>query len=317
MRATNLVVLTCALTGCGVEPPDPADDTATVAAKLQSPVAGGAVRATVAVNLRAGPSTAYAVVQVVAAGDTATLLSAAPSGEFFKLDHHGTVGWSHGAYWETVAPGSEVLTVNGWALTADEAGNVRTIAQSVVPHLAGTRADRLRVASRVTWWSLKEGVLGLANPIGYSNCNTASGDRRIGPLETCAPGRAWQVGASAVQVPGRTLADLEAKARALYPGLGVYDVLWRTAVDAGYANGSATLNGIVGSTTDLRRSWLLRNGAIGFTCEEPTVTSECITNAYGWCYGSGWNTTARYAPTRAAALRSMQDLSAIYDRLAP
>ncbi len=317
-RPSLALPLVLCLAACGVaEVAEVGDETVSAESPLTNPVAGATIRATAAVNLRTGPSTSHAVIRVVAAGDTATLASAAPSGGFFQVNHRGTVGWSHGQYWENAAPAPDALRVNGFTLTAAEAANVRRIAETVVPRLAGTRADKLRVASRVTWWSLKEGVLGLANPIGYSNCNTPSGDRRIGPLEVCAPGRAWQVGAAAVQVPGRTLAQLEATARQLYPGLVVYDVLWRTAVDAGYANGTATHGAIVSSTGDLRRSWLLRNGAIGFTYEEPTVAFECITHAYGWCYGSGWDTTARYAPTRAAAMRSIADLSAIFDRLVP
>lgn len=319
-RLSCLVAFCFSVTGCGVgelEVTEPAGALEESSAPLVGPVAGGTVRATDAVNLRSGPSTSNAVIRVIAAGDTATLVSATPTNGFYQVNHRGQAGWSHGAYWEMVPAGGGALVVNGFTLTANEAANVRRIAASVVPRLAGTREDKLRVAARVTWWSLKEGVLGLSNPIGYSNCNTPWGDRRIGPLEVCSPGRAWQVGAAAVQVPGRTLAQLEAKARELHPGLVVYDVLWRTAVDAGYAHGTATHNAIVSSTGDLRRSWLLRNGAVGFTFEEPTVTYECINNSYGWCFGSGWDTTARYAPTRAAAMRSINDLAAIFDRLAP
>ncbi|MBL8954462.1 MAG: SH3 domain-containing protein [Myxococcaceae bacterium] len=315
MKRISLLVTLC-LAACGGEEQPAAEELAEAAARLTNPVAGGTVRATDAVNLRTGPSTANTVIRVIAAGDTATLVSATASNGFFQVRHRGTLGWSHGSWLEMV-PAGGALVVNGFTLTANEDANVRRIAANVVPRLTGTRADQVRVASRVTWWSLKEGVLGLANPIGYSNCNTPSGDRRIGPLEVCSPGRAWQVGASAVQVPGRTLASLEATARQLHPGLGVYDVLWRTAVDAGYANGTSTHAGIVSSTGDLRRSWLLRNGAVGFTYEEPTVTAECINASYAWCYGTAWDTTARYAPNRAAALRSIQDLAAIFERLVP
>jgi len=293
------------------------EDVAETQSSLSSPVAGGTIRSTTAVNLRTGPSTGYAVIRVVAAGDTATLISATPSGGFYRVSHRGTAGWSHGAYWEKAPAGGSPLYVNGHALTATEAANVRRIARDVVPRLAGARSDKLRVAARVTWWSLKEGVLGISNPIGYSNCNTPSGDRRIGPLEVCGAARAWQVGASAVQVPGKSLAALEATARSLHPGLNVYDVLWRTAVDAGYANGTPTHGAIVNSTGDLRRSWLLRNGAVGFTYEEPVVAYECITHSYGWCYGTAWDTTARYAPSRSAALRAIDDLYAVFDRLVP
>jgi len=51
--------------------------------------------------------------------------------------------------------------------------------------------------------------------------------------------------------------------------------------------------------------------------EETTVTYECVTNSYGWCYGTAWPTTARYAPNRTEALESMRELKAIMDGVAP
>src|SRR4051812_26619907 len=81
------------------------------------------------------------------------------------------------------------LVVNGTTLSANEAKWVRFVASDVVPHLEGSQDDRLTVASRVAWWSLKEGVFSLENPIVYSNCSTASGDMRIGAFDTCGDGR--------------------------------------------------------------------------------------------------------------------------------
>ena len=90
-------------------------------------------------------------------------------------------------------------------------------------------------------------------------------------------------------------------------------VLGASANQAGYATGTSTYNSIVNSTGDLRKSWLMRNHAVGITLEETTVTYECVTNSYGWCYGTAWPTTARYAPNRTEALESMRELKAIMD----
>jgi hypothetical protein len=190
------------------------------------------------------------------------------------------------------------------------------VADEVVPHLAGDRAERLTVAARVTWWSLKEGVLDLGNPVAYSNCNTPSGDFRYGPLDVCYAGRAWQVGLSAVQVPGTSLDQLEGIGQSLF-GKPSSEILAMTARHAGFDPSTGTGAAIVQSTGMQRASWLLRNSAIGFTVSEKVITAECINDAYYWCYGTGWDTSAWYAPYRGAAFQSIDDLYAILDALAP
>ncbi|MPZ83318.1 MAG: CHAP domain-containing protein [Actinophytocola sp.] len=195
------------------------------------------------------------------------------------------------------------LTVNGNRLTEAEAANVRWIADNTVPRIGGD----LDAAASVTWWSLKEGVLGLDNPHEFSHCD----NRRLGPLESCAPECCWQVGISAVQEPTFDLARTTETAERLYPGRSADEVLAHTATYAGYPPGTPGYDAIVNSTGAFRNSWLLRNHGVGFVLNAPQVEAECVVDSLSWCYGTGWDTTARYAPTKAAALRSIDDLRAI------
>lgn len=211
----------------------------------------------------------------------------------------------------------EDIVVAGWTVTAQERHWLEYIGREVVPRLSGSRSSRLTTAARVAWWTLKEGVLGLDYAFEYSNCNFPSGDAHIGPVDGCPVGRAWQVGLAASQVPWPYV-DVDATALALHPGMSIEDVLWWTASEAGH-DPSATDVGaaIVASTGDLRTSWLLRNPAVGFTNEVEVVTAECIEDSLSWCFGTGWDTTARYAPDRATAMAAIDDLYAAFDRLAP
>ncbi|HZH14435.1 MAG TPA: SH3 domain-containing protein [Archangium sp.] len=319
-RSLLPLLLATVLAGCGPEldessPVAPGELETDTAAVISGAVRGSTVQvtATDGVNLRSGPATTYGVLASVPYLKTATVLNATPSNGFYQVDYQGTVGWAHGDYWNVVAG----LWVNGYQLNATQEKWVRWIATYSVPKLQGTRDARLTVASRVAWWSLKEGVLDLANPFPYSNCNTTSGDVRYGPLDVCAAGRAWQVGISGVQVPNFSMATVQNTSASIHSTLTEAQVLGASATQAGYATGTSTYNSIVNSSGDLRKSWLLRNHAVGITLQETTVTSECVTNSYGWCYGTGWPTTARYAPNRTEALESMRELKAAMDGLAP
>lgn len=209
-------------------------------------------------------------------------------------------------------------TVNGHLLSAQEQAAVLVIAADVVPRLSGTRDDRLTFAARGAWWALKEGTWeqALAAIYGYSNCNSAAGDQVIGPTEICAAGRAWQVGLAAVQVPGHTTAELEARAAALFPGMTADALLAEVAAKAGETQ--ATSDAVVASTGSLRASWLLRVPAIGFDALVPgEVVPECIDGTKSWCFGSAWDETKKFAPTKDAALVSIGDLQRILSLLAP
>ena len=209
-------------------------------------------------------------------------------------------------------------TVNGHAMTAQQASWVSYFAWCAVPLLPGTRDVRLDATSTVAWWALKEGVLDSSqcDPVGLSLCGRGLG-RTIGPLERCAVGSPWQVGASGIQPSCCGLSYVEVTAATLFPAMTEVQLLSGAAVEAGYPVGSAENTRIVGSTGALRASWLLRVTAIGFFHQGPIVTDECITGHHSWCYGRAWPTTAFYAPDKPSAMRSMSDLRAILDALSP
>ncbi len=76
--------------------------------ELSSSVAiGTTLKATTNVNLRSGPSTGDKVLRVVANGSTVkTVERTTPSNGFYKVNHNGVVGWTHGAYYTVVSSGS-------------------------------------------------------------------------------------------------------------------------------------------------------------------------------------------------------------------
>jgi hypothetical protein len=205
--------------------------------------------------------------------------------------------------------------VNGHSVAEPACGWLHYVGREVVPNLEGNRSERLTDAARVAWWSLKEGVLFLQNPIVYSNCHFSSGDAYIDPLETCAQGSAWQVGMSGIQVWAASLETLEGTATSLFPGLSSNQVLQQTAAEAGLDSGETAA--VVASTGDLRRSWLMRTSAIGFTHQVGPVTRECIDDTRSWCFGTGWHATQLFAPDRNGAMQAIDDIRAMFDQLAP
>lgn len=302
MRLRDLALVAALVAATIAVPAQPAT------AALNNPARGTTIQAVEGVHLRTGPSTSYSSIVVVPVGYTATVLSPTPSNSFYKVNYQGSVGWTHGAYWNAISG----LVVNGYRISADEEKWVRWIAANTMPRISGTRATRLTNASRATWWSLKEGVLEIDNVHPYSNCG-----RHMGPLEVCPAGQAWQVGIAAVQVPNSTLSANESLALQLYPGSTVRQVLAHTASYSGYASGTSTHNAIVNSTGSLRNSWLLRNHGIGFTRVTVDVTRECVNGSMYWCYGTGWLESRLYAPNKSAAMRVIRELNAILDGLAP
>jgi hypothetical protein len=213
---------------------------------------------------------------------------------------------------------NEWLVVNGNTLNDIETTWMVYTAQAVVAELPGSRDRQLQIAARAAWWSLKEGIFDTQRPLAYSLCETSGGDENIGPLSSCGTGRAWQVGLGAAQVrmENRSLADLEDLALQLYPDGSVEDVLSRAATEAGYGPDTSPWEAIVYSEGSLRASWLLRSSAIGFTAvERDEVVPECIYGSWTTCYGRGWTTTKRYAPTKAASLNAMDEIEDVLDLL--
>lgn len=209
------------------------------------------------------------------------------------------------------------MIVAGTQLGTNRAKWVEHVAKQIVPEMIGSRSERIEKAAVVTWWSLKEGVLDLANPLSYSNCHFPP-DQHIGPLSVCPnANNAWQVGISGVQAAWRTLADVEALAKQVHPGSSITEILVDAAQTAGYGPGTSTGQTIASATGRLRLSWLLRDGATGFEAQYPVVQDECFVDGLYWCFGSGWGATAAFAPNRTKALEAIADLEAILDRLAP
>ncbi|VAW79593.1 hypothetical protein MNBD_GAMMA15-1201 [hydrothermal vent metagenome] len=207
------------------------------------------------------------------------------------------------------------FVVNGHILSKKQMSAITYVGTHILPQLKGTLANKVTIASRVSWWSLKEGVFSLANPYVYSNCHTASGDVRLGPLGTCDLSQPWQVGFAAVQVPYHNDQSVLNALHTLWPGRPVTDVLGEAARIAGFGSTTGTGAAIVASTGYLKRSWLLRHPVIGMYLEEPTVTAECINAAKSWCYGTGWTETRDYAATRQDALQSVSDIASILTKL--
>ncbi len=70
---------------------------------------GTTLRATTNVNLRKGPDTSNAILHVVPSGADVTVEVADPQNGFYKIKHDGTVGWSSGKYYTSVAaPGGNL-----------------------------------------------------------------------------------------------------------------------------------------------------------------------------------------------------------------
>jgi len=216
--------------------------------------------------------------------------------------------------------------VNSHRLSGQELDHVLFVATSVLPQLLGGSTERIRVASRASWWGLKEGTFSLPNPHAFSTCSRLkkdgkSKDYRLKPLEVCEVGRAWQVGLAAVQVPNFTEQEVLDAVQALWPGRPVATILAEAAQLAGFDPTQGTGAAIVGSTGVLRKSWLLRHPVVGLTLVEHNVTAECIEGALSWCYATGyskpWSQIVIYAPTRAGALQSVSDLAAIFGTFLP
>lgn len=47
------------------------------------------------------------------------------------------------------------------------------------------------------------------------------------------------------------------------------------------------------------------------------LVAECITNSSVWCYSPSWYPSSAYSPDKATGLRSMNEMKAILDALAP
>lgn len=102
-----------ALSSCTVQPADADSRDLVGATEAASHDAGAVIEtlhvgdvlfATTDVNLRTGPSTTSTVLRVVPSGSRVTVALATSKEAFIKIKHHGTVGWSFGAYYTSAIP---------------------------------------------------------------------------------------------------------------------------------------------------------------------------------------------------------------------
>jgi hypothetical protein len=190
---------------------------------------------------------------------------------------------------------------------------VRYIAEQVVPLVPGTEAERIDKFAHVTWWSLREGVLHMDNPLSYSNCSIPP-DEYIGPVDVCPdPGNAWQVGLSGVQAAWQTLEGVETVALTVLRQKSRSQILVDAAATAGFGASTSLGQTIATSTDRLRISWLLRNGPVGFEAQYPAVHRQCFVDVQPWCFASA----NPFAPSQAAALAVIADRAAIFAALSP
>lgn len=186
-----------------------------------------------------------------------------------------------------------ITNLGGQTLAAGPQKWIQWIGQNVVPNLPGSANEKADLAATVTWWSLKEADLDVANPLSYSNCGNTSASN------DCPSGTLWQVGIAGVQVPSNpSAADIKAledKARSLHPGQTIEQILGQVAEYAGYSPGSSEYNGVVNSTGRTRASWLLRDPVTGFVTVRPAI-EPCLTEegrkkvkdqGDDWCRGYG------------------------------
>src|SRR5215217_5969041 len=83
------------------------DDATTDEAALTSTLFVGApLKTTSDLNLRTGPATTNSVIHVIPSGSVVTLVQAAPSDGWYKIDHDGSIGWSSGTYLAAVSASS-------------------------------------------------------------------------------------------------------------------------------------------------------------------------------------------------------------------
>ncbi|RYZ65944.1 MAG: hypothetical protein EOP09_13465 [Proteobacteria bacterium] len=212
--------------------------------------------------------------------------------------------------------------VNGHALNESQSENVEWVRKCVVPVLRVSHSDAPALAARATWWALREGILDMPKDKihRYSNCHEHGRDRRRSdiPLYRCG-GSIWQVGMAAIQVnnyPDKYVAGMVDKVLGpVEAGINVTDALEMSAELAGFRPGSKVYDAIVRSTGKLRKSWLLRNPLIGMPIvQNQEVLVECFKQNKKWCYTSGWLSAKYFGASRRSMLKSIQDLTRIYQQ---
>lgn len=176
-------------------------------------------------------------------------------------------------------------TLNGQPLDSTEQKWILYIAQNVVPLLPNDVPDgRAGMAARVTWWSLREGVLkitkggfAIENTIGFSNCGDTGGNNYKTFVQDCPVTNGnWQLGIGAISLNLHSLTEIEAKAKDLHPDMSLDQILGQVATLAEYSQGTLEYDAAINSSGPLRASLLMRDPATGFFFEYTDVINECL-----------------------------------------
>lgn len=227
----------------------------------------------------------------------------------------GKLGPCYSSQWNP--PSGPELFVNGNQLSKTQRKNVLWVKHCILPHLPGTREEKLTTASRTTWWSLREGIFNLKDHkiFRYSNCHEGGRDRFRSnfPLYAC-PGNIWQVGIGAAQVMNYSRKTVsEMKTEIFGENISERALLKWTALLAGYPAGTTANTQIVHSKGKVRRSWMMKNPLIAFQLvAHSEVKDECLIDKKRWCFGKGYPEARKFAVNEAAMLRSIRDLRRIF-----
>ncbi|HEX3553635.1 MAG TPA: hypothetical protein VIA62_10450 [Thermoanaerobaculia bacterium] len=238
-----------------------------------------------------------------------------------------SIAFSAGSSW------AEKPTVGGHRLSDFQAKQISYIATEVMPklpkrvELKGTKDPQLEQAARATWWALREGVLSDwakkragGNLFRFNSCSP--GDRQIGLLEQCGPGRAWQVGYAAVQAFNdqyggawqrqyKRIQDVISEA---FPGTDAEARVLKEAANLAGLSPGETQQVLALPRSPLRDSWLLRHPVVGFAMSARfEVTPECFP-ATGKgeqednCFNRKTDDSVLFAADKQQALRSLEDI---------
>lgn len=222
--------------------------------------------------------------------------------------------------------------LNHQKLTRAESKNILWIKECVLPFLPGSLKERVEWVSQVTWWTLREGALGLSRDslFRYSVCHEFDPkdqtpiekrvkkdvNRGLFPDYLCL-GKTWQVGIASVQVPN--LNDKAIKniiQKIFHPdgdsGITETSILRWTFRLAGYEDDSEVSKKIVLSKGALRRSWFLRNPLIGFMAVRAEVVNECILQSKPWCWTTGYRPADLFGKDSQTMKSVIKDLNKMY-----
>lgn len=157
-----------------------------VAAPVDSIAVGTSLTATTDVNLRNGPGTSYAVLDLVPSGAQVKVVSGTPSNGFYKIDYNGTVGWSSSNYYKATPAG-------GGGDPVDPADPASTLAEQAI--------NRAKSAVGFSYWwghgRFKEAGPTSSNKGSCSgSCPNCSHSGSYGGDCSGLVGKVWEVGNS-------------------------------------------------------------------------------------------------------------------------